>query len=38
LAAGERRLRPPRPHAASEAELAAHAELLKQIKEPIWNG
>jgi DNA polymerase-3 subunit epsilon len=37
-AAGERRLRPPRPHAASEAELAAHAELLKQIKEPIWNG
>jgi DNA polymerase-3 subunit epsilon len=37
-AAGERRPRPPRPHAASEAELAAHAELLKQIKEPIWNG
>ena len=35
--AGERQLRPPRPHAASEAELAAHAELLKQITGPIWN-
>jgi DNA polymerase III subunit epsilon len=35
---GERQARPPRPHAASEAELAAHAELLKQLREPIWNG
>jgi DNA polymerase-3 subunit epsilon len=35
---GERQLRPPRAHAASEAELAAHAELLKQLREPIWNG
>ncbi|MFM9844126.1 MAG: DNA polymerase III subunit epsilon [Dongiaceae bacterium] len=35
---GERQLRPPRPHDASAAELAAHAELLKQLKEPIWNG
>ncbi len=35
---GERQTRPPRPHAASEAELAAHAELLKQLREPIWNG
>jgi DNA polymerase-3 subunit epsilon len=35
--AGERQLRPPRRHDASEAELVAHAELLKQLKEPIWN-
>jgi len=35
---GERQARPPRLHAASEAELAAHAELLKQLREPIWNG
>jgi DNA polymerase-3 subunit epsilon len=35
---GERQRRPPRPHDASAAELAAHAELLKQLKEPIWNG
>jgi DNA polymerase III subunit epsilon len=28
--------RPPRPHAPSEDELAAHAELLTQLKEPIW--
>lgn len=34
--AGDRQLRPPRPHHASEAELAAHAELLKQLREPIW--
>jgi DNA polymerase-3 subunit epsilon len=36
-AAGERPRRPPRPHAASEAERAAHAELLRQLKDPIWN-
>jgi DNA polymerase III subunit epsilon len=29
-------VRPPRPHAPSEAELAAHAEFLKKIKEPVW--
>lgn len=29
-------LRPPRPHAASAAELAAHAEFLNKINEPIW--
>lgn len=29
-------LRPPRPHAASAAELAAHAEFLNKISEPIW--
>lgn len=32
----ERTFRPPRPHAASEAELAAHAELLTRIDNPIW--
>lgn len=37
-AGGERAriVRPPRPHAPSEAELAAHAEFLKSIKDPIW--
>jgi DNA polymerase-3 subunit epsilon len=28
--------RPPRPHAASAEELAAHAALLTRLKEPIW--
>ena len=28
--------RPPRPHAPSPDELAAHAAFLEQIKEPIW--
>lgn len=28
--------RPPRPHAPSAEELAAHAELLSRLKEPIW--
>jgi DNA polymerase-3 subunit epsilon len=28
--------RPPRPHAPSADELAAHAELLSRIKKPIW--
>lgn len=28
--------RPPRPHAPTQEELAAHAALLDQIKEPIW--
>ncbi|MCG8494303.1 MAG: DNA polymerase III subunit epsilon [Sneathiellales bacterium] len=30
-------VRPPRDHAASEEELAAHAAFLEKIKEPIWN-
>lgn len=34
----ERKLRPPRPHAASEAELAAHAAFLTTIKSPLWSG
>ena len=29
-------VRPPRPHAASAAELLAHAEFLKQLSEPLW--
>jgi DNA polymerase III subunit epsilon len=28
--------RPVRPHAANAAELAAHAEFLRKISEPIW--
>jgi DNA polymerase-3 subunit epsilon len=29
-------VRPPRPHIASDAELAAHANFLKDIADPIW--
>jgi DNA polymerase-3 subunit epsilon len=29
-------VRPARPHAPSDAELAAHAEFLKQISDPLW--
>ncbi|MES2339341.1 MAG: DNA polymerase III subunit epsilon [Pseudomonadota bacterium] len=29
-------IRAPRPHAASADELAAHAEFLKGIREPLW--
>lgn len=29
--------RPPRPHAASPEELTAHAALLKQLTDPVWN-
>lgn len=32
----ERVARPPRDHAASEAELARHAEFLKKISDPLW--
>ena len=32
----ERVARPPRAHAASEAELARHAEFLKKISDPLW--
>ncbi|WP_428676466.1 DNA polymerase III subunit epsilon [Reyranella sp.] len=31
-----RPIRPPRPHAASPAELAAHVEFLKKISDPLW--
>ncbi len=36
-AAIERVARPPRPHAATEDELVAHAALLAQHKQPLWN-
>jgi len=36
MSAANRPVRPARPHAASAAELAAHAEFLKKISEPIW--
>jgi DNA polymerase-3 subunit epsilon len=29
-------MREPRPHAPTDAELAAHAEFLKQIDKPLW--
>lgn len=32
----DRPFRTPRPHGASEAELAAHAEFLDSLKEPLW--
>ena len=32
----DRPLRPARPHAPSEAELALHAQFLTTIKEPLW--
>ena len=37
LTARERPFRPARPHAASEAELAAHAAFLETVKSPLWN-
>ena len=33
----ERIARPPRPHSPSEAELAAHAALVAQLKNPVWS-
>jgi DNA polymerase-3 subunit epsilon len=35
-AAIDRPVRPPRLHAASEAELAAHAAFLDKLKAPLW--
>lgn len=34
----QRVFRPARPHAASEAELAAHAAFLGTVKAPLWTG
>jgi DNA polymerase-3 subunit epsilon len=34
--ATKRPVRPARPHAASAEELAAHAEFLKKVSDPIW--
>ena len=36
LAAADRPFRPARPHAPTEAELAAHAAFLAKLSEPIW--
>jgi len=36
VVAGERILRPPRPHAPSAEELIAHQIMLQTITEPIW--
>ncbi len=33
----EREARPPRPHAASEQELARHKAFLDKIKDPVWS-
>jgi DNA polymerase-3 subunit epsilon len=30
-------VRPPRPHAASAAELEAHAAFIAKLKNPIWS-
>jgi DNA polymerase III subunit epsilon len=35
-AIADRPVRPPRPHAASAEELAAHAALLATISNPLW--
>jgi DNA polymerase III subunit epsilon len=32
----QRTTRPPRPHAASASELAAHAALVAQLEDPVW--
>lgn len=37
VAAAKREARAARPHAASEAERAAHADLVKSLKSPIWS-
>ncbi|HEV2303600.1 MAG TPA: DNA polymerase III subunit epsilon [Stellaceae bacterium] len=36
VAAAARVARPPRPHAASAAELAAHRAMLEALAEPLW--
>jgi len=36
LVAADVVVRPARPHVASAAELAAHAEFLQKLKEPLW--
>ena len=33
----DRPFRAPRPHSASEAELAAHTQFLETVKSPLWN-
>jgi DNA polymerase-3 subunit epsilon len=36
VVSGPRQVRPPRPHAPSAEELAAHLAFLKQLTEPLW--
>jgi DNA polymerase-3 subunit epsilon len=36
LPVGELRIRPPRPHAPSAAELEAHAAFLAKLDNPVW--
>jgi DNA polymerase-3 subunit epsilon len=36
MAPAEREVRPPRPHMANSAELAAHREMLTLLKDPLW--
>jgi DNA polymerase III subunit epsilon len=31
------KIRPPRPHSASDEELAAHAAFLEKLTDPVWN-
>jgi DNA polymerase-3 subunit epsilon len=35
-ARSERKVRPSRPHAPSESELAAHAEFILKLSKPVW--
>ncbi len=35
-AAAPRTVRPPRPHAASDAELARHAAFIQKLVDPLW--
>lgn len=37
-AAREKKARPPRPHAASKEELAAHEKMVVQLTDPLWAG
>jgi DNA polymerase-3 subunit epsilon len=37
MVAASRAPRPARPHAPSDAELAAHARFVAQLKDPIWS-
>jgi len=37
-AQASRAARPPRPHAASDAERAAHEKFLEKIDDPLWRG
>jgi len=36
VATGAREIRPPRPHAATAEEKAAHEKMLEKLAEPIW--